>query len=429
MKASSTYHRLIARVLVSRLAEVPQRLQILAGPRQVGKTTLVQQVLADRPAASYYAVAADDPNLPAEAGWDGLLPRLAPTAGGVAPNLGWVQAHWQLAERRASAWDKSPHPAVENLPFLLVLDEIQLVAQWSGVIKGLWDGARARGVRMQVVLLGSAPLLVQQGLNESLTGRYELIRVAHWSFAEMNDAFGFTLDQYIHFGGYPGSANLIRDEARWRAYIRDALVEPSIEIDVLARARVDKPALLRRLFELGCNYSGQIVSLDNVSRTLGQGHTLTLAHHLTLLAQAGLLTGLQKYAAQTIRQRKSPPKFQVLNNALMSASATYGFDEARADRSHWGRLAESAVGAHLVNTADADTRIHYWREGDTEVDFVVECRGRLAAIEVKTAVGVSRHQGLDEFCRRHPDARRCLVGSNELPLGDFLRYDAPYWTR
>ncbi len=429
MKASSTYRRLIAGVLVARLAEAPQQLQILAGPRQVGKTTLVQQVLADRPAASYYAVAADNPNQTGVAAFDGVLPRLMPIATGIPPNLDWVQAHWQHAERRASAWDKSLHPAVENLPFLLVLDEIQLVAQWSSVVKGLWDGARARGVRMQVVLLGSAPLLVQQGLNESLTGRYELIRVAHWSFAEMNDAFGFTLDQYIHFGGYPGSANLIRDEARWRAYIRDALVEPSIEIDVLAMSRVDKPAMLRRLFELGCNYSGQIVSLDNVSRALGQGHTLTLAHHLTLLAQAGLLTGLQKYAAQTIRQRKSPPKFQVLNNALMNASASYGFDEARADRSHWGRMAESAVGAHLVNTADADTRIHYWREGDTEVDFVVACRGRLAAIEVKTAAGLSRHQGLDEFCRRHPDARRWLVGSNDLPLGDFLRRDAPYWTR
>ena len=270
---------------------------------------------------------------------------------------------------------------------------------------------------------------MQQGLNESLTGRDELIRIAHWSFAEMNDAFGFTLDQYVHFGGYPGAAGLIENEERWRGYVRDALIEPSIERDVLAMSRVDKPAMLRRLFELGCDYSGQIVSLDNVSRTLGQGHTLTLAHHLTLLGQAGLLNGLQKYAAQTIRQRKAPPKFQVHNNALMTAGATYGFDESRADRSHWGRLVESAVGAHLISTADADTRIHYWREADMEVDFVIESRGRLAAVEVKSMSGSARHRGLDEFCRRHPDARRWLVGSEELPLGEFLRQVASFWTR
>jgi uncharacterized protein len=282
---------------------------------------------------------------------------------------------------------------------------------------------------MQVVLLGSAPLLVQQGLNESLTGRYELLRITHWSFAEMNDAFSFTFDQYVHFGGYPGSATLIQDEERWRAYVRNSLIEPSIEKDVLSMSRVDKPAMLRRLFELGCSYSGQMVSLDKVSGTLGQGHTLTLAHHLTLLAQAGLLTGLQKYAAQAIRQRNSPPKFQVLNNALMTALSTYGFEEALADRSYWGRLVESAVGAHLVNTADADTKIHYWRVASTEVDFVIEWRGKLAAVEVKTATGVSRHHGLDEFCRLHPDARRWLVGSDQLPVGEFLRHDAAYWAR
>jgi uncharacterized protein len=430
MKAYSTfYQRPVARILEARLAEVPQRLQILAGPRQVGKTTLIRQVLAGRPAASYYSAAADNPNQFGASAFDSTSILLPQAESGIALAENWVQEHWQLAERRALAWDKSDHPAAKNLPFALVLDEIQLISQWSSQIKGLWDGALERGLRIHVVLLGSAPLLVQQGLNESLTGRYELIRVTHWSFAEMNDAFGFTLDQYIHFGGYPGSASLIQEEGRWRSYVRDALIEPSIEKDVLAMSRVDKPAMLRRLFELGCDYSGQTVSLDNVRRTLNEGHTLTLAHHLTLLAQAGLLTGLQKYAAQTIRQRKSPPKFQVQNNALMTARATYGFDEARVDRSYWGRLAESAVGAHLVNTSDADTRLHYWREGDIEVDFVIEHRGKLAAIEVKTTSGVKRHTGLDEFCRRHPDARRWLVGTEELPLGEFLRQDASYWTR
>jgi uncharacterized protein len=429
MPALSPYLRPIARVLGTRLAETPQRLQILAGPRQVGKTTLIQQVLANRPSASCYYVAADDPSRPEAAIYNRPSLHTAPATSGVASLADWLRESWELAERRASAWHESEHPSAKQLPFVLVFDEIQRVPQWSSDVKGLWDRARERGVRMHVVLLGSAPLLVQQGLNESLAGRYELVRVTHWSFAEMNDAFGFTLDQYIHFGGYPGGASLIHDEERWRAYIRDALIEPSIEKDVLAMSRVDKPAMLRRLFELGCDYSGQIVSLVKVGRTLGEGHTLTLAHHLTLLGHAGLLAGLHKYAAQAIRQRNSPPKFQVHNNALITAGATYGFDDARADRSYWGRLVESAVGAHLVTSADADTRIHYWREADMEVDFIVECRGRLAAIEVKSGPGVHRHHGLDEFCRRRPDTRRWLVGSEDLPLGEFLRQDALYWTR
>jgi uncharacterized protein len=425
MNDKSSYQRSIARALKNRLAEAPQRLQILAGPRQVGKTTLIGQVLSDRPMASYYAAAADAPTRVAELTWAAL----STDAGGDAtPTQDWLEANWRLAERRAEIWDRSEHSAARELPFVLVLDEVQLVPQWSSVVKGLWDAARTRGLRMQVVLLGSAPLLVQQGLTESLAGRYELLRMCHWSFEEMNDAFGLTLDQYIFFGGYPGSAALIKDESRWRAYVRDALIEPNIQKDVLAMSRVDKPAMLRQLFELGCAYSGQVVSLDKVRGQLG-GHTDTFAHHLVLLAQAGMLGGLQKYAAQQVRQRASPPKFQTHNNALMTVMANYGYEQALADRSHWGRLVESAVGAHLVNTADADTRVHYWRERDMEVDFVVERRGKLAAIEVKTGADSGYHRGLSEFCRRYPDARRWLVGGEDLPLGEFLRQNADHWTR
>ena len=423
----AAYQRPVADVLKVRLSEAPDRLQILAGPRQVGKTTLVRQVLdsSDRPAASTHYAAADNPARPT-AEWPGGPSNANPDA--AAPSSDWIVEQWHAAERRATAWTEADHPAAKAMPFVLVLDEIQTVPQWSSVVKGLWDESRSRGLRMHVVLLGSSPLLVQQGLTESLAGRYELLRMSHWSFDEMNDAFGFTLDQYLYFGGFPGSAGQIGDEQRWRAYVRDALIEPNIQKDVLAMSRVDKPALLRQLFEVGCAYSGQIVSLDKVRGQLG-GHTDTLAHHLTLLAQAGLLSGLQKYAGQAVRQRAAPPKFQVHNTALMTVSATYGFDEARADRSHWGRLAESAVGAHLLNTADSDTRIHYWRERDLEVDFVVEHRGTLAAIEVKTGAAPAHHRGTAEFCRRHPDARRWLVGGDDLPLGEFLRRPAPYWTR
>jgi uncharacterized protein len=238
------YKRKISSLLEARLAEPPKFLQILAGPRQVGKSTLVRQVLDGRPAASYLSAAADSHRSIETTELNAASVRAARGLGGVSPDAYWIQSHWLEAERRAAVWASSDYPGAKHLAFLLVLDEIQLVSQWSSHVKGLWDRARDRGVPMHVVLLGSAPLLVQQGLNESLTGRYELLRMGHWSFEEMSDAFDFTLEQYIHFGGYPGSAGLIQDEERWRNYIRSSLIEPSIERDVLAMARVDSPAML-----------------------------------------------------------------------------------------------------------------------------------------------------------------------------------------
>jgi predicted AAA+ superfamily ATPase len=420
---SLQFQRPATHILKARLQEPPGRMQIVAGPRQVGKTTLVRQVLNERPTGSYHMAAADDP----------LSTQTGPSftdaqATSTATSSSWIVHHWQLAVQRQEAWERSGIPQAKELPFTLVLDEVQLVEQWSTTIKGLWDASVAKGTPMHVILLGSAPLLVQKGLQESLTGRYELIKMPHWSFAEMNEAFGHTLEEYIYFGGYPGSQPLMKDETRWRDYVRLALIEPSITKDVLALTRVDNPGLLRRLFEMGCEHSGQILALVRVSQSLQQGHTNTLADYLRLLDAAGLLTGLQKYAATADRQRRSPPKFQVKNNALMSALGFDAFAEAQNDRTHWGRMVESCVGAHLINTADADTEILYWREGDLEVDFVVERRGRLAAIEVKSSPRHSRHPGLEEFCRRHPNAKPWLVGSDELPLGEFLQHDAGHWT-
>lgn len=418
------YQRPATRVLKTRLQEKPARIQILAGPRQVGKTTLVRQVLDERPVGSYHMAAADDPT-PLQSVSKMAIAHDTETA--TSPN--WIVVHWQEAEKLQLKWMKSGLPQAQNLPFALVLDEVQLIEQWSTTVKGLWDASVAKGLPMHVVLLGSAPLLVQKGLQESLTGRYELIKMPHWSFIEMNEAFGHTLEEYIYFGGYPGSQLLMNDETRWRDYVRLSLIEPSITKDVLALTRVDNPGLLRRLFEMGCEHSGQILALVRISQSLQQGHTNTLADYLRLLDDAGLLTGLQKYAATADRQRRSPPKFQVKNNALMSALGFDAFEEAKNDRTHWGRMVESCVGAHLINTADADTEILYWREGDLEVDFVVERRGKLAAIEVKSSARQLRHPGLVEFCRRHADAKRWLVGSDELPLGEFLQQDAGYWTR
>ncbi len=423
-----SYSRPLKSTLLSRLAELPKRIQILAGPRQVGKTTLIQQVRAERSAESLAYFAADASPRPSFL--EGFVTHETSVFASNAPPLteNWLKFNWEAAEILAARWHDKNRTNPDAPAFVLVLDEIQKIPRWSDLIKGLWDRQIAGEIPMHLVLLGSAPLLMQKGLSESLAGRFEIIPMTHWSFEEMNDAFDFSLDEYVYFGAYPGSAAYIRDERRWRDYVVRSLIEPNIEKDILMMTRVDKPALLKQLFELGCAYSGQIVSLTKIKGQLNDaGNTTTLTGYLELLRQAGLLTGLQKFAANELRKRGSPPKFQVLNNALMSAMGSHTLQEALADRTYWGRLVESAVGAHLVNTAELGVDIQYWREGGLEVDFVVERGKQLAALEVKSGAVRRQPKGLAEFVERHPNCRRWVVGGEELPLGEFLRYPAAHW--
>lgn len=393
------YQRPQAATLTTRLQEPRRFLQVVAGPRQVGKTTLVQQV-------------ADALNLPTT-----FASADAPTLQGA----GWLAQQWDAARLAAKGAGKRGA--------LLVLDEIQKIPDWSEQVKRLWDADTRQRCPLKVVLLGSAPLLIARGLTESLAGRFEMLHLPHWSFSEMRDAFGFSLDQYVYFGGYPGAAPLIRDPARWARYIMDSLVETSVSRDVLLMTRVDKPALLRRLFELACRYSGQILSY---TKMLGQlqdaGNSTTLAHYLDLLEGAGMVRGLPKYAGDTARQRASSPKLQVLNTALMSAQADADFKAARKDHASWGRLVESAVGAHLANAAAAgDCRLYYWRERGDEVDFVVERKRKLTAIEVKSGHAPRLHAGSAAFAQAFPGARSLLVGGDGIDLGEFLGQPILHW--
>ena len=412
------YRRKEASVLLDRLSERPRFLIFLEGPRQVGKTRLVRDALTNYGQDHYSFVPVDRPD-------DAHAPGTTAAEGdaysqdGRPRDAGWLIDYWQRA--RAAA-----RQAAEG--HILVFDEIQKIPRWSETVKGLWDADRAEGLNLHVVLLGSSPLLMQKGMSESLAGRYELIRVAHWSFLEMYEAFDFDLDDYIYFGGYPGSASLIRDETRWRDYVRTSLVEPNIEKDILMMTRVDKPALLKQLFYLGCEYSGQLLSY---TKMLGQlqdaGNTVTLAHYLNLLGRAGLIVGLQKYAGQQHRRRASVPKLNVLNPALMSAASKYTKTEAKADRSFWGRMVESAIGAHIYNTGHPNCRLYYWRESPREVDYVIECGNKLAAIEVKSGTTSSHSPGLDTFEQNFGKCRQLVVGESGIPLGEFLSYPAEHW--
>jgi predicted AAA+ superfamily ATPase len=269
---------------------------------------------------------------------------------------------------------------------------------------------------------------MQKGLSESLAGRYEVIAISHWGFSEMQQAFDFSLEQYIYFGGYPGSTWLIKDEKRWRRYVRESLIQPNIEKDILQMVRIKNPMLLKQLFELGCHYSGQELSLTKMIDAINEAkHTETLADYLHLLAEAKLLTGLHKYAAQEVRKRNSAPKLNVFNTALMSAIQDYSFAEAQADRSYWGRLVESSVGAHLLNSSDEDTKLYYWREGNQEVDFILAKGRKLAAIEVKSSPNPVISKGLDAFSQKYSHARKILVGGNGVSLAEFLSQPAEYW--
>lgn len=415
---TSSYQRPETKTLLTRLLEPPRFLVVVAGPRQVGKTTMVRKALAAYPAERYSFVGIDSPEDP---GLPEIDRATAPTRRQMAaPRDGaWLADIWQRA-RSAARRDPAGH--------ILVLDEIQKIPRWSDTVKGLWDADRAEGLALHVVLLGSSPLLMQQGMSESLTGRFETIQLTHWSFREMAEAFDFDLEDYLYFGGYPGAAPLIREEPRWRNYVNTGLIEPSIEKDILMMTRVDKPALLRQLFHLGCRYSGQELSYTKMMGQLQDaGNTVTLAHYLDLLGHAGLIRGLPKYAGQHHRRRASSPKLNVLNMALMSAGSGYSKSEAQADRSYRGRMVESAVGAHLHNTASPDCRIYYWRDGTNEVDFVLERGARLVAIEVKSGGVPARIVGMDAFVRGFGECRQVLIGDGGIPLAEFLSYPAEHW--
>jgi predicted AAA+ superfamily ATPase len=388
--------------LLKRIQEPRRFIQVLAGPRQVGKTTIARQVMEAVSIPVHFATA-DEPTL---------------------RDRTWITQQWEIARLKMNEKNKKKGA-------LLIFDETQKVTEWSEIIKRLWDEDTHSGLPLKVVLLGSSPLLIQRGLTESLAGRFEIIPVTHWSYVEMQDAFGWNLEQYILYGGYPGAAGLIEDQERWARYIIDSLIETTISRDILLLTRVDKPALLRRLFQLCCDYSGQVLSYQKM---LGQlhdaGNTTTLAHYLDLLNGAGLISGLSKFSGKRVKQRSSSPKIQVLNTALMSASSHLSFEAAQQERDYWGRLVESAVGAHLVNsTRGKNIEVFYWLERNREVDFILRAGNNVAAIEVKSGRRRERLFGIEAFSKAFRVKRQLWVGEQGIPVGEFLSTPIERWLR
>ena len=388
----NTYQRPVLQQLIERINDKRLFIQVLFGARQVGKTTLVLQLLEKIDVDSQFYLADNVP----------------------AANRNWISQIWDEARLKLASSSKNE--------FVLVIDEIQKIENWSEVVKKEWDLDTIAGRNIKVILLGSSRLMLQQGLTESLAGRFETTYIPHWSFNEMHDAFGWSLEQYAWYGSYPATAELLNNSERLFDYIRNSLIETSISKDIIMLTKIDKPVLLRRLFEIACTYSAKMVSLTKVQGNLQEkGNLLTLSNYLHLLSEAALIAGLEKFSGNIIRKRASVPKFQVFNNALLSSMLNIGLENAKNDHKLWGQIMESAVGTHLLNHSITEKyNLYYWNENSNEVDFVLEKNNEIIALEVKSGKE-SINSGLAIFNEKFKPKHTFIIGTNGISFEEFFR--------
>lgn len=372
------------KIIRERLSEPRRTIMALVGPRQVGKTTLIKQALEGAQVPVTYANA------------DGV----------VRSGQEWLEDLWERARPTA------------NGSAVLVIDEIQKIADWSETVKKLWDADTWNATELRVIILGSSTILLNKGLRESLAGRFEIIRVMPWSYQEMAEAFGLDLETYAVYGGYPGSMPYVNEPERWFEYMMDSIIEPVILRDIVQLQRVDKPALLRQLLLTGAQMSAREFSFTKLMGVLTDaGNSTTLANYLDLLEEAGILCGLSKYG-RSVAKKRSSPKLQVFANGMATACGARwrrGMDpEVR------GRCYESLIGAHLrCSVLGTLFSLTWWRNGNNEVDYVLARGEDILAIEVTTSATHSR-RGLDAFKKEFPASKTMLVGADGLPIEEFL---------
>ena len=367
----TTYERPFVAQLEKRLLAEQPLIQVLVGPRQVGKTTGMRQLLARYPHDNHYANA------------DDLL----------VTDRTWLLEQWQKARLLGDG-------------ALLVIDEIQKIPNWSETLKSLWD---KNPRSLKVVVLGSSSLQIQTGLTESLAGRFEMTRVYHWTYTELKSAFGYDLERFLLYGGYPGSVPFEEEFDRWYAYLKDSIVEAVIGKDILLNRKVGNPALFRQAFEILCRYPAQEISY---TKLLGQlqdkGNTGLIRYYIELYAGAFLMQPLEKYSAKGWLTRSSSPKILISCPALYTMTAG---PRVLDDPERRGRVFELAVGAQLLQLPG---ELFYWREKNAEVDFVYRCQGRLYAIEVKSGRRKSA-RGLEAFMKQFSDACPVILSMDNFP--------------
>ena len=388
------YKRSEYKTIKSRLEEPRRFIQVIVGPRQIGKSTVVKQVLKDIETPFLFYSADDVP----------------------ASDRAWIADCWGAA--------RSVKESKKYSEFILVIDEIQKIANWSEIIKKEWDSDTFNDCDIKVLLLGSSRVLLEKGLSESLAGRFEEIRMSHWSYKEMRDAFGLSLPEYMYYGAYPGAVSLLGDYERFQQYIQSAIIDSTINKDILMDTPVGKPALLRQTFELGSAYSGEMLSLNKMLGTLQDaGNTSTLVSYLNLLNDSGLLCGLQKFSIDMARRKASIPKLQVYNNALKLAYLNTSFENALTDRRLWGRIFESGIGTYLINQAFKHRfDVFYWRDRNMEVDYILKKGNSVVAIEVKSN-SEQRTLGLDAFRQRFSPKEAFIVGDGGISPEEFMTMD------
>ena len=371
-------------------------MQIVMGPRQVGKSTLVGQ-FTEGISVPFDFFAADSVN---------------------RFDTSWIPNKWQQARMRMDIHSEQEH--------ILVIDEVQKIKGWSEQVKKEWDEDSRSHRNLKVILLGSSRLLLQKGLEESLEGRFETIKMGYWDWQEMHEAFGFSIDEYVYFGGFPGLAPDIQDEDRWRNLMEDSIISPILTRDILEIEEIRNPALLRQVFELACIESAKELSLTKMQGTMNSGTVPTIKNYLDILNKSMTVQPLQNYSPSRIKEKQSVPKMQVFNNAFRNRFGSFSFDEARVDPAEWGRQIESAVGAHLANRSMVDDyELFYWRnERRQECDYVLRKGQALVAIEVKSG-SVDKTVGFEKFKEQFADkvTAAFIVGPQALPLEDFFIMD------
>ena len=392
------YRRALLKTLTDRIIDRRRFIQVIAGPRQTGKTTLARQLFKQTKIFSRFHSADDT---------------------GEAESV-WIDQIWESLRLQMQL--KKEKEAI------LFIDEIQKINNWSECVKKNWDKDTAEGRKLKLIILGSSRLLLEDGLSESLLGRFEINYLGHWSFAEMKKAFSFSPQQYIWFGSYPGAADLLKDESRFKNYIKNSVAEPSLGRDILMTTKVSKPALLRQLFEIGTQYSAPILSYNKMLGQLNEaGNTTTLARYLTLLAQAGLIAGLNKYSKKPLIEKLSIPKLMVCNTALISALRPETFAQAVGHQPLWGHMVESSVGAYLINQTleYSSYKLYYWRDKNAEMDFVVRYGKKILGIEVKSNAANISAKNREKFIARFPGAHIVLVGNYGISFEEFILTPLP----
>ena len=439
------FHRPLLDTLLSRLNEEPLNIIYFHGPRQSGKSTLV--IEADRrlgPKSQYMAIDSDV--------------SLSPLTGSAYEEDGSViseqtsEAQLQILRTQTlrQMWRKMRKSVQKSgEKGVIFFDEIQKIPNFPETIKGLWDHDRRLGIPLHVVLLSSSPLLMQDGLSESLAGRFERLHCPHWSFTEMRDAFGYTLPMYIFFGGYPKFGQLLGPKftpkitidlyRRWLSYIKESIIETTLQQDIKQLKRIANPALFRDLFELCLLSSSQIISHNTMySRLPSQDKKQVYHDYLDSYAQACLLTHIDKYYGQKHwHSKKSDPKFLTLDTGLLSAVKGISYEQAQKDRAYWGQLVESAVGAHIYNTKSPDMKLCYWRAHKNgkqapEIDFVLSngSSDSLSAFEVKGSrlrKNPRLSGNLESFKKKFGSLPKIIGAGGDIELEDFFARPLSQW--